>query len=726
MPAEKRVEDSGDQFPVGMRVLAVDDDPVCLRLIEALLKQCKYHVTTTSQAVKALKLLRDNKDKFDLVISDVRMPDMDGFKLLELVNFEMNLPVIMLSAYGDTKLVMKGITHGACDYLLKPVRLEELKNIWQHVVRKKKVNPEERNISNKGNDRKCASGERNQANGNKNYDQDGKMIRKRKDQNEGEEEDYDENGTDNDEMTNQKKSRVVWCVELHRKFVAAVNAIGFEKAVPKKILELMNDDRLTRENVASHLQASSIVSPQKLKFVLFCSIIWNKLTFHAILVQKYRLYLKRLNTVANQQANMAAALGVSDTSYLPAGAANFHDFNSSLLLQNSALRSISPPGPPGMLGRINAPAGPMGLQGLLSSGVISLSQAHIPRSSINASNKFEPGLLPEGNILQGMPTSLDFDQLQQKPTPRPAELLVANSNSMFLPKSISSNIIAGARTSLLCGPSNGSLVLEANPDEAQTRGALINQSSLPNLSDPTICNGNWGRSVVPSTFVKPASFASTDAYQPAFPGIVGPSNNIQTRLSGDTPLPSLVRPSRLDVQGSAALVSNDMVQGMGSMPNQRWVNHNHNVFDQPNFNNGTMNSVVGAHSASASPQGVGFNENMDFGRTRWPAIDSCTRQRNLVEQAPSMQAAGLKIKQAYPADQWRPFGDYPVNGSGSLEDVVTAIVKRRSRNARPRGPGHTITVKCQCTSLLKDVIRIYPYGGRSRSKGKYTKPIQKE
>ena len=51
-------------------------------------------VTTTSQAVVALQMLRENKNKFDLVISDVHMPDMDGFKLLELVGLEMDLPVI--------------------------------------------------------------------------------------------------------------------------------------------------------------------------------------------------------------------------------------------------------------------------------------------------------------------------------------------------------------------------------------------------------------------------------------------------------------------------------------------------------------------------------------------------------------------------------------------------------------------------------------------------------
>lgn len=53
-----------------------------------------FAVTTTNQAVTALKLLRENKNMFDLVISDVHMPDMDGFKLLELVGLEMDLPVI--------------------------------------------------------------------------------------------------------------------------------------------------------------------------------------------------------------------------------------------------------------------------------------------------------------------------------------------------------------------------------------------------------------------------------------------------------------------------------------------------------------------------------------------------------------------------------------------------------------------------------------------------------
>lgn len=134
----------------------------------------------------------------------------------------------MLSAHSDTKLVMKGITHGACDYLLKPVRIEELKNIWQHVIRRKKLDKDQSRSTDQDKARHGTGdvGQGSASNGN--VDPNGKLNRKRKDQNEDEEEEGEENGHESEDPSTQKKPRVVWSVELHRKFVAAVNQLGLD------------------------------------------------------------------------------------------------------------------------------------------------------------------------------------------------------------------------------------------------------------------------------------------------------------------------------------------------------------------------------------------------------------------------------------------------------------------------------------------------------------------
>ncbi|KAG8074107.1 hypothetical protein GUJ93_ZPchr0006g43114 [Zizania palustris] len=241
------------EFPVGMKVLVVDDDPTCLAVLKRMLLECRYDATTCSQATKALTMLRENRRGFDVIISDVHMPDMDGFRLLELVGLEMDLPVIMMSADSRTDIVMKGIKHGACDYLIKPVRMEELKNIWQHVVRKKFNENKEHEYSGSldDTDRTRPTNNDNEyaSSGNDGADGSWKSQKKKRDKDED-----DSELESGDPSSTSKKPRVVWSVELHQQFVNAVNHLGIDKAVPKKILELMNVPGLTRENVASHLQ----------------------------------------------------------------------------------------------------------------------------------------------------------------------------------------------------------------------------------------------------------------------------------------------------------------------------------------------------------------------------------------------------------------------------------------------------------------------------------------
>ncbi|XP_061337195.1 two-component response regulator ARR10-like [Gastrolobium bilobum] len=234
-------DEIGNEFPLGMRVLAIDDDPLSLFTLQTLLRRCQYDVTVKTDAISALKLLKEKKSKFDLIITDVHMSEMDGFKLLELMQRWnlMDQPVILSSEDNDRKIVMKGIKLGACAFLAKPLRIEELQNIWQHVLRRKNIVP-------------------------KKHDKDY--------HNDYEEPKIRHNKMDPSTSTStQKKSRVIWTEELHHSFVAAVIKLGVDKAVPRKILELMNvEKQLTRENVASHLQ-------------------------------RYRLRLKRISSKSTQQ-----------------------------------------------------------------------------------------------------------------------------------------------------------------------------------------------------------------------------------------------------------------------------------------------------------------------------------------------------------------------------------------------------------------------------------------
>ena len=107
------------------RILVVDDENGVRELISDVLHLESFHVTTASDGLEALGLLR--KSDFDLMILDVSMPKMDGFTLLEKLREEKNtIPALMLSARNDRSDVTTGLRSGADDYVTKPFGIEEL------------------------------------------------------------------------------------------------------------------------------------------------------------------------------------------------------------------------------------------------------------------------------------------------------------------------------------------------------------------------------------------------------------------------------------------------------------------------------------------------------------------------------------------------------------------------------------------------------------------------
>lgn len=116
------------------RILIVDDDPYFLRVLSRILTDEKFQVTTASRAAEAEQTLRHST--FDVVISDLRLPDGDGLSILEsLRRAGSSVPVVILTAYGEVDSYLAAMNAGAVEYLNKPVRSEELLGVVRNCLR---------------------------------------------------------------------------------------------------------------------------------------------------------------------------------------------------------------------------------------------------------------------------------------------------------------------------------------------------------------------------------------------------------------------------------------------------------------------------------------------------------------------------------------------------------------------------------------------------------------
>ena len=106
-------------------ILLVEDEPNARKGLTQFLQGLDYDVMAAANGKEALDLFK--KEKPDLVISDIRMPEMDGVALLEAIKNESSIAkVILLTAYGSVEDAVKAMKKGAFYYLTKPVNLEEL------------------------------------------------------------------------------------------------------------------------------------------------------------------------------------------------------------------------------------------------------------------------------------------------------------------------------------------------------------------------------------------------------------------------------------------------------------------------------------------------------------------------------------------------------------------------------------------------------------------------
>ncbi len=118
------------------RILLVDDEPNLRKVYAAILQQQGYEVHTEPDGAAALARVRSAPgDTFDAVLTDLRMPNVDGMQLLEtLIREEPGLPVIILTAHGSTDAAVKAMKLGAFDFLEKPFEKDQVQAVVAKAV----------------------------------------------------------------------------------------------------------------------------------------------------------------------------------------------------------------------------------------------------------------------------------------------------------------------------------------------------------------------------------------------------------------------------------------------------------------------------------------------------------------------------------------------------------------------------------------------------------------
>ncbi len=108
------------------RILVVDDEPNMLRLLKTILMdKTGYEVTTTNNPLEVSKLLQE--DHYDLIVTDLKMPLVDGIDLIGIVkNIDATMPIIVITAYGTIETAEEAIQKGAYDFITKPFRKETI------------------------------------------------------------------------------------------------------------------------------------------------------------------------------------------------------------------------------------------------------------------------------------------------------------------------------------------------------------------------------------------------------------------------------------------------------------------------------------------------------------------------------------------------------------------------------------------------------------------------
>jgi DNA-binding NtrC family response regulator len=115
------------------RILVVDDDPLLRDFLAETLNRTGYSVSLASTGEEALEKIR--KEDCDIILSDVRMPNMDGMELLKTAKTSLpDAKVVMMTAYGTVQNAVEAMKLGAFDYVMKPFSIDEIELVLKRAI----------------------------------------------------------------------------------------------------------------------------------------------------------------------------------------------------------------------------------------------------------------------------------------------------------------------------------------------------------------------------------------------------------------------------------------------------------------------------------------------------------------------------------------------------------------------------------------------------------------
>lgn len=120
-----------------VKVLVVDDEPSVLESFKMILQIKNYEVTAVLSGLEGVQALE--KEDFDIAFVDLRLPGMDGIEVLQAIKkAKPETEVIIVTAYASEESQANAITYGALDYIRKPFLMEEIYNLAERALRKRR------------------------------------------------------------------------------------------------------------------------------------------------------------------------------------------------------------------------------------------------------------------------------------------------------------------------------------------------------------------------------------------------------------------------------------------------------------------------------------------------------------------------------------------------------------------------------------------------------------